>query len=213
MGGGSRPFGVILLPLLFLGLLSAFAGTGIEPSIELTPDSGTVGDLFALTLTVDPPDGVSSAPEPLPETLGPFHVLRGEWKKETGKGRPPVWTWRGAVAAYETGDLELPPIQVVFPGDSEGEPVRGATRAVPVTIRSVLEDGSGENGNTDLSDLKPPATIAPDYSVLLLALVGLGGLLVAGLAIHLLQKRYADRRILSTGCRLMNGRTRLSRSF
>ena len=132
-------------------------------------------------------------PDPLPEALGPFQVITGAWRENLEESEGGQWIWTGTIAAYETGELELPAITVVFPGENDGSDVIAISPALQVTIESVLDDGRSESDESSIADLKGPASIAPDYALLLVALWCLAGLIVAALTIRYLERRYGHR--------------------
>jgi hypothetical protein len=185
-----RMLGVVLI--LGFSFSATFADDELEVGIDLAPQEGTVGDQLMLTLTVVPPDGYEAAPADLPEEIGPFQVIDGSWRQGPEEGDL-HWTWTGTIAAYETGDLELPEIQVVIPGDSTETTVTGSSSPLQVSIQSVLDASQESAGEPSIADLKPPASIAPDYTVVIIALAFLAALLVVALVIRFLQKRYGHR--------------------
>ncbi len=188
-----------LMAILILGFstMAGVADADLEVGIDLEPQGGTVGDYLVLTLTVVPPDGSGTAPATLPDTFGPFQVITGTWRQDLERSDQ-RWTWTGTIAAYETGDLELPEIQVVFPGEDEDSARTGSSPPLQVSIESVLEESQEQAGEPNIADLKAPASIAADYTVVIIALACLAGLLVVALIIRFLQKRYGHRLAAAT---------------
>jgi hypothetical protein len=160
-------------------------------AIEVTPKEATVGDPIGVRLSVDLPAGAEAAPLPPGTEMGPFTVLSGGWRQEDAAGGRKRWIWSGAVAAYETGKLTLPPISVR--AKEAGGETELRTEPLELTIKSVLPAPSAGDKAPEPADLKAPASIPPDFTVLKRALMIVGLLLaIAGLA-WWLHKRYASR--------------------
>ncbi len=136
----------------------------------------TVGDRIGFTLVlVHPPGLVASLPE-VDSELGPFLVRDFEdgGSRTLDDGRLEQ-TWHFWLTAWETGDLEIPPVTVALSGGTGGvEKVSSA--AVAVTVLSVIE-GEVE----DIADLRPPGEVP--YSFVPLAIWSVAGL--AALAVLL----------------------------
>jgi hypothetical protein len=177
---------------LTAGTLSAWASEPEEATLpravlEVSPQEGTVGDALEVRLEVVTAQGVRvERPE-----LGPMGALTFKprsWEGPLEADGALRWIWSGTVAAFETGDLEIPAVTVVVSGPDGKESIR--TRPVGVSIRSVIPEGASED---ELADLKDPAGIAPDYSALRrAALVLLILLAVSGVA-WWLHRRWAHR--------------------
>lgn len=181
---GTRILAVIVL-ILVCG--HALAGSP-ELLLEFPQKAGTIGDRFPMTLRAAGSGADSWEPVALPDTIGPFTVLDGNWSQEPQPDGGNVWIWSGGVAAYEPGELELPAFTVQL--RSGDEVLESITEPVAVTIESVLGAGD-ENG--ELADLKGPGSVAPDYSALVLALSILAGLLILAGIVWWVQRRYAGR--------------------
>ncbi len=156
--------------------VSAPAGAA-EPRarLEVTPREATVGDPLEATLTVELPTGTRLERRDLGPELGRFHVLAGMWEGPREGPELDVWVWRGRIAAYETGALEVPPIELGVVSRAGSSTLR--TESVPVSIRSVLSPEA--EAEPKLADLKPPVSLPPDYTALRRALLVLAGLLGA----------------------------------
>jgi hypothetical protein len=175
-----------------LGLATAVVAAdppGPSIEIELTPREATVGDPLQLVVRVEVPPGTRLiAPDVGPE-LGPFAVLRGGWEPPAGPGDPRIW--RGTLAAYRTGELELPPITVRVEGPEGARST--SSSALTVTVRSVLPDPTTTAETPELADLKGPASIPPNYTALRRAGTGLLLLLLLALVAWWLVRRYGER--------------------
>jgi hypothetical protein len=163
------------------------AATGARAVMEVSPREGTVGDLLEVTLEVVTPQGfVVDRPQLGP--VGSFTFRERTWEGPLESGEELRWIWRGSVAAFETGELELPGAVVQITGPDGAATVR--SEPVDLTIRTVIVEGeSGE----DLADLKSPASIPPDYSALRTAAVVLLALLGVSLVAWWLHRRWAHR--------------------
>ncbi len=183
-----------LAPIVALLALAVPAGAA-EPApaavtVEVTPREATVGERLELVIRVSLPAGVRvERTQPGPQ-LGPFSVLDGGWEAGAEADGARIETWRGSIAAYRTGELELPGIGVKL--EPAGQARVAPSEPLAVTIRSVLPGDTAE-APLELADLKPPATIEPDYRALRTAGIVLLVLLVGSLVAWWLIRRYGDR--------------------
>lgn len=176
---------------LALAIPASVPGAAAEPRarLEVTPREATVGDPLEATLTVELPTGTRLERRELGPELGRFQVLAGVWEGPTEGPELDVWVWRGEIAAYETGALEVPPIELEAVSRAGSSTVR--TEPVPVAIRSVLPPES--ESEPKLADLKPPVSLPPDYTALRRALLVLAGLLGAAALLWWGGRRLAGR--------------------
>ena len=188
-----RP-GTTLL-LIFYSLLVTAAGraASVEPQVllQLSPVEATVGDRLEARLSVRLPADASLDPDVIGPRLGPFAVDAEGWSGPIPEGEGQRWTWSGSLVSFRTGELEVPPVRIEFlRGDGSSGSAESA--AVGVLVRSVLDPRNTEEGeSTALADLKPPASLEPDYSGLWAATALLALLLaLAGIA-WWLQRRFA----------------------
>jgi len=174
-----------------LGVVLAQEAGQPRVEIEVSPREATVGQQLDTTLTVTLPTGVGLQAAALGPQLGPFNVVSGGWagpiELETGRR----WVWKGRLTAFRTGELELPAVTLRLDDDAGGRTV--STEPVGVIIQSVLAAEEVEQGTGELADLKPPASLDPDFRALWTALAVLGLLLAAALLVWWLQRRYASR--------------------
>lgn len=180
--------GIVLaaLALVVAGTLADDPTPGEGPRLDAIAEqeSAAVGDRIPLRLTLDPGEGRAFEPRGIGPELGPFRVADGTWSREETPEGATRWSWDGAVAAYETGELEIPAIRL------EGV-ARGGERwsvhsdPIPVRIESVLA-GEGKLEELDIADLKGPASLPPDWWVLggalgaVIALLAVAGLVAWG---------------------------------
>jgi len=177
-----------------LALLAALAGSaGLAADelprarLEVSPREARVGDPLQVTLEIwTAPESRVERPELGPAGKLTFRVL--SWEGPETVGGEARWSWKGTVAAFETGDLEVPAAvaRVVGP---EGETIV-RSEPVPIRIVSVIP---GDDAATDLAEIKGPAGIPPDYRAVTRALAVLAALLVLALGVWWLQHRLARR--------------------
>ncbi len=166
-------------------LLAADAGLATTPAAAPAPDAptvaarldrpeGRVGDVFSLSVTSV---GPRSIPTNLPTQLdlGPFEVVGGDPELEEvdlGDGRVRR-TFSLKVAAFEPGELQVPPIPVTYIG-AGGHVLSLQTSPVAVKIGSLLAN----EPDPRLKDPAPPVTVyKEDLTLVYLA----GGLVAAAL--------------------------------
>jgi len=178
------------LGLVWLALAARAAD---QPRLEVHVGAteATVGDPIELTLDVHLPPDTGLDPPALEGALDPFTVLSGEWSGPRAEGGGTQWSWRGTIAAYETGALQVPAITLSVAGPEGTSSV--ASAPVDVTIESVLEGTADGDADAELADLKPPAGIAADYRPLVAALGILAALFAVAGIVWWLHRRFAAR--------------------
>jgi hypothetical protein len=146
-------------------------------SARLDRTEGRVGDVFLLTITAVHSRNVAVN---LPSTLelGAFTVLEKlpELDADLGNGRR-KHDFQLKVAAYETGDLQLPGVEVTYL-NTRGEARSARTQPIDVRILSVL-------ANENDPQLKPnagPVPVRQRDLTLIYTLAGLG-LVALGMAV------------------------------
>jgi len=123
--------------ILFLLLLPLLASAETIVTAEVDRDTVTVGDPILLTVTVRAPASDSAAVPLFPGgMIGPFEILESLPVEEEVKDGVRRSAARFRITAFETGSMEIPSISPA----EEGTP----SEAIPVTIRSVGLDPSGE---------------------------------------------------------------------
>jgi len=156
-------------------------------SIEVDPREATVGQHLAVNLVVTLGPDFEFEPPILASEIGPFSVLSGSWSPSVAFEAGSRRTWSGVLSAYRTGELELPAIRLTVSDESGNRTL--STEPVSVTIGSVLV----EDADAEIADLKPPASVPPDFSAVRAAIVVLAVLLLAALLAWWLHRRYAAR--------------------
>jgi hypothetical protein len=155
--------------------------------MQVSPLEATVGDPLEVILEVVTPPGFR-AQRPELGPLGSFTFRSRSWEGPIESDGTLRWLWTGTVAAFETGEVELPAATIRITGP-DGE-TSVSSEAVALTIRSVIpeEDPGGE-----LAELKGPASIPADYRALRQALAVLAGLLLISALAWWLHRKWAHR--------------------
>jgi hypothetical protein len=166
------------------------AASAVRVSLDARPSEVTVGEPVVVTIEVVAPAQMRLEPPKIGPQLGPFSVLSGSWVGPVDAEGGARWIWNGELAAYRTGDVEIPSIALAIAGDDGGATVSTEPRAIRVL--SVLAPQEVE-GDVEIADLKPPAGIDPDLGPLRAALSVLALLTIASLLVWWLHRRYAAR--------------------
>ena len=187
-----RPAGLCAL-LLSTALAGGVAVAASEPraTLAVEADSVTVGDRVRATLTVDLPPASVFEPPDLGSRLGSFSVVSGAWAGPAEADGGLRWQWIGTLAAFETGELEIPAVtlRAALPAAA----LELHTAPLTVRVASVLDGAGAPAGEPELADIKPPASLAPDYGALTTGLAIFAALLGASLLLWWLHRRYASR--------------------
>jgi len=164
-----RPLGTWLACCVLLGVsstLSQETKAQLKTSVHAT--TVTIGDVVTVRLSV-------KHPETLRIAFSPVGTALGEWMVRSSKPLPPTKLADGNVentlelqlAAYKTGDFEVPALSVEVV-KTNGEKEVLVSEPVKLTVQSVL------TGNQDtLKDLKPQAELKADYKPFLFLLAAL----------------------------------------
>jgi hypothetical protein len=113
--------------------------------------------------------------------------------RSAGSGRAEI-TLTLDMAVFATGDLQLPSLRLAFK-ERSGNAGEVITRPTSVRVESILP--ADASSGTALRDLKPQAEIPQPgaFQAWIPALVALGVLIVAGLALMLLRRRAKPREV------------------
>jgi hypothetical protein len=170
-------------------VLAAHEVSAASARLTLDPEKAHVGDPIhaRLTVTAGPDETVDVAP--LPVEWGTAQVLTGGWEPQAEGAATRVWS--GTIAIYQLGTVTVPP--VVVPVTKGGVQESVATEPVSVLIEGTLPEAKTGDKPPDLMDLKPPASIPPDFGPVKWALLAVAGLLVAAGAAWWLWRRYAAK--------------------
>jgi len=188
-----RILSVLLLLPAWVGAAPQPAGSaeqGVSVEVQLEPRQGTVGDPLELSIEIRIPPGLRINPPRIGPELGPFGVLHGGWDGPQRVERGSRWNWSGTISAFRTGRLEFPAIEFSFVGRTGRSALH--SQPIPVEISSVLA-GAVDPSGAGLADLKPPASVAPDYHTLWLTAGSLLLAIASAALLRWLKRRYADR--------------------
>ncbi len=152
----------------------AAAAAADAPTVTARADKSDahVGDVVTLTITAISP---RTTPVNLPAVpdLAPFSLLdRREEEKDLGDGRMSR-AFVLSIAAYEPGDLEIPPVEVTYLGKG-GHVLSVRTAAIPFRVKSLIAN----EPEPKLKENAPPVTVLEEnYTLVYVA----AGLFAAGL--------------------------------
>ncbi len=158
-------------------------------TLSLEPTKAHIGDAIKAKLTVDAGAGESVDTSALPVEWGPAQVLSGAW--ETPAPGSTMRVWSGTIAVYQLGAVTVP--EVVVPVVKDGRAATVASEPVALLIEATLPAAKTGEKPPDLADLKPPASIPPDFRALKWSMVALAGLLGGAGIAWWLWRRYAAR--------------------
>ena len=173
----------------------------LTPSLVMAQESDLTGELSLSLLEANVGDAIEvrwrlvgapdrePAMQPLGPELGDFAVLQEQWEVGELEGEDPSWLWIATVAAYSTGSLEFPALQIETLG-----PDQPGWKSLPqmVEVISVLEEPNSEE-ELEIADLKQPASLEPNWTPTLIALSIVALIALIALAAWLLHRRYAAR--------------------
>jgi hypothetical protein len=156
---------------------------------RLDRNEGRIGDRIALTVTTIAPTGV---PTNLPTELdlGPFEVVSGDpvvEEKDLGDGRRSR-SFRLDIAAYETGELSVPPIAVTYIG-KDGRVLSRPTEPVPIKIASLIAN----EPDPQLKDAAPPVAVLEEDLTIVYIAGSVLMLLLGGVLAIWLRRRIRER--------------------
>ena len=164
----TRSVGGLLVLLVALAALAPHHAAAAPPEpvtvrASVDRDRVTVGDRITLTIVVEHDEGLTLDTLEGAAAFGAFEVLAAEPPRErslSGGRMETVLVF--TVAAFGTGDLEIPAIAVPY-SDAAGNPATATAPAIPITVASVIPPGESP---TDVRDLKPQLSVpgeAPAY--------------------------------------------------
>jgi hypothetical protein len=177
---------VVLQALLLLIARSAFSASAV---LTLEPAKANIGDAIRARLTVTAEQDEAVDVTPLAGSWGSAEILSGAW--EPAAPGTATRIWNGTIAVYELGAVTVPSVEV--PIVKGGATATVATAPVSLEIEGTLPAEKTGEKPPDLIDLKPPASIPPDYGPLYRAIAALAGLLAAAGAAWWLWRRYAAK--------------------
>jgi len=151
-----KGFALIFALLLFAFGASAYAQTEPGVTATITPDSGTIGDVFTYTAVITWPSGIEVLPPDPADSLGDMTVLSRKVSDLEQKDGVFTLTVTLALSAYKPGEITLPPLKVQY-NTGDGEPGFQDGPALSVNIlRTVPEDVN------EIRDIKGPDELPTD---------------------------------------------------
>ncbi len=176
-----------------IGLIAAVLVAGESRAaavrLALDPLKARIGDPIHARLTVDAGPDETLDTSPLPVEWGAAQVLGGGWEPAPAGATTRVWS--GTIAVYQLGSVTVPGVSV--PLTKAGTASLATSEPVTLTIETSLPAGTTGEKPPDLADLKPEASIPPNYGPLKLALYSFLGLLAIAGGAWWLWRRYAAR--------------------
>ncbi len=169
--------------LLSLFCCAAFAANAADPiviSSSCDRDEALIGDRLNYEVSVEWDEseiefgGISPG-----EELGVFEIAEfGQVSEETQQDGRRVRSWVLRLAAFETGEFEIPPFEIAY-RRIDGEEQTARTQPISIAVRSVLDPGQESIAP---KDFKAPADILPDpkYRRRTIAIVCAGVALILG---------------------------------
>jgi hypothetical protein len=177
------------------GAAAAAAADPDAPTVTARADKteAHVGDPINLTITAISRRGVAVN---LPGTLAlePFSVLeRKENEQDLGDGKTRR-EFTLVVAAYEPGEVEIPPVEVTYLG-KRGEIRTAKTSAIAIKIASLIAN----EPEPALKDIAPPVPVKQQDLLLAYIAGGLLAALIGGLITWLIVRKLRARVLLRPG--------------
>ena len=174
---------VCLTVLVLLISVPVHAEVSVLTEASIDREKVAIGDVIELTVEVTYPEEAVVRMPGAEVDLGPFEL-------RTHKVLPPLKTPDGLLVAkaiyslsvFQTGELEIPSIQVSYYLPETKAEGRTQTEPVEVFVETLLTDQE-----SDIRDIKPPQEISERWIPLILA--GLFGGLVAAAALYLWLRR------------------------
>ena len=182
----------IAVVLLVLAGAEASAAETLPGTAVLKASSpaATVGDKIEVSLEVTVPSGWSAERPDLGSELGAFVVSDPSWEGPVPAGAMARYVFKARLAAFETGSVEIPAIEVRVQGP--GGPSVLKSQPLAMEIRSVLEAKEAQaEAKPEIADLKPPASMPADYRPLYVGLGIFAMILAAAGAAWWLHRRFA----------------------
>jgi hypothetical protein len=152
------PLACLLLATAPLGAQAPAPTQAPRLELSLSPREVTVGDPVEAILTLQTPAAALAGDPRFPvwgATWGDAEVLeKGDARKAGEAGGTATWRQRIVIAAYRTGKVDLPPVQVAVPQKDRTLQVQTPTGSA-LAVRSVLPPGEKD------PKPRPPAALRP----------------------------------------------------
>lgn len=172
--------------------MPADAPAPVRARLEIAARDVALAEPFPAKIEVTVPKGWTVPGENPGPALGDVSVIDGAWEDPSDDQGQTVRRWVGRLAAYRLGEVRIPAVRLaVLAPDGSAEAV--ATDPESLSVRGSLAAGGGGEAPPGLADLKPPATVSPDYRGLLWAMGILALVVLAAVAVWWAQRRWAGR--------------------
>lgn len=178
----SRIFNVIVFSFLWLSA----AAQDVVPTLKADTTRVTLGEAFILELRVAHPAGLNVEWPVVLDSISGIEVLDPGVQDTLATDDPSMVlrAQRFRVISFDSGRFDIPPVYFFFT-TSSGKPDSAATEPFSITVQSVAVDTTQA-----IRDIKPLIELPPDYTLLMYIL---GALLILGLLVWLLWRRYKNR--------------------
>ena len=181
---------LLLLALYQIGLMVEVRPATAEVTLEISVDRDSVliADPIVYTVEVLAPADLLVEPPMPAQQLGPFEVREIQFlPPEEPGGELQRTLFRWTLVPYQTGRLEIPPVQIVV-ADTSGAADTLRTGAQPIEVVSLEPDLQG-----GIRDIKPPEELPRGWAWIGWAIGGLV-LLTGGLwLLRFLRRRWLHR--------------------
>ena len=141
-------------------LLGSLAVQDVRVRATTDLERVTVGDHVTLTVTVEHDSATGVVWPESVQALGDFEVREFRVLADSAVGSGIVSSAQFVLAAYELGELEVPPVEVEVTDSAGGEAQSFSTRAATVAVESV-----GREDQADIRDIRGPLEIPRNWLV------------------------------------------------
>jgi hypothetical protein len=137
-----------------------------------------VGDYINLTVQVEHDKDISISNPAIPDSAAKIELIKQEPPEAQNKNGSLVTTFKFIISKYDSGDVIIPPIPVLFRTKQSNELQTAYTNEVSFTVHTLKILPGGQ-----IKDVKEPIKIPLDWKIILMWV--LIGLIIVGLAIYL----------------------------
>lgn len=189
-----RHIAFIIVVLLLSGFaLCAVEQKGIHLTARVDRDTVRIGDIITYTVEVEWSSGISIIDTTVGENFGKFSLVEAKPAVDKmGAEEKQARIYSYEVAAYESGEFEIPPFTIRY---REQDGIEKSAESLPVKI-SVVSVLPEKAENLELRPLKHQADIPPDYSRLYRLLAFATGAFALLLGVFMFIRTYLQRRKL-----------------
>lgn len=171
--------------LLLIVTASNAEGYHFEAHAEVDSTTGRIGDLFTLNLRITAGSSLSLVAPSTKDGFGEFAVIKEFEPSIEDSNGIKIYNFKYSIAAYITGEVTLPPIEITA-ADTSGKEITAETDSIVFEVLSVLPE-SAEGDTLTLKEIKP--IVEFPYPVRYYFLIGGIILLIAALVYWYLRSR------------------------